>query len=73
MSRLLLCLVLAALALSQDAPLTRVPLRLMVVDSSSEAEAALQKLNGGADFAVLAREKSVDPTSVDGGLMARNA
>jgi hypothetical protein len=46
-----------------------VPLRLILVRSAAEAEKIREQLAGGFDFAVLAREKSVDPTAVDGGLM----
>jgi tetratricopeptide (TPR) repeat protein len=42
---------------------------VIVVDSASEAQKLLDKLKGGADFAVLAREKSTDATSLDGGYM----
>src|SRR5258708_6361067 len=44
-------------------------LRLIVVNSASEAESLLAQLKAGADFAVLAREKSVDATSIDGGML----
>src|SRR5579863_1773646 len=50
---------------AQDA----IPLRMIVVGSAGEAETIQQQLKGGADFAVLAREKSVDATAIDGGLM----
>jgi tetratricopeptide (TPR) repeat protein len=46
-----------------------IPLRMIVVSSAGEAETIQQQLKTGADFAVLAREKSVDATAVDGGLM----
>jgi VCBS repeat protein/PPIC-type peptidyl-prolyl cis-trans isomerase-like protein/ASPIC/UnbV protein len=60
---------LAVLALGQEAPPTPVPLRLVVVNSAAEAAKIRQQLESGADFAVLAREKSIDATSVDGGLL----
>src|SRR5579871_2768800 len=63
--------VVALLALGQDPPQPAVPLRLLVVNSAAEAETILKQLQKGADFAVLAREKSVDPTSVDGGLLGK--
>ncbi len=53
----------------QDASANTIPLRLIVVNSAAEADKLLGQLNGGADFAVLAREKSVDATSVDGGFL----
>ena len=60
----------ALVAFSQTAP-SPVVLRLIVVDSESEAGKILEQLRAGADFAVLAREKSVDATSVDGGLLGK--
>jgi hypothetical protein len=46
-----------------------VPLRILVVSSAAEAGTLHQRLADGADFAVLARGNSIDPTSVDGGLL----
>jgi tetratricopeptide (TPR) repeat protein len=70
MSRVLIWSSLAALLVySQETPSGAVPLRLIVVNSAAEAGAILERLKNGADFAVLAREKSVDATSVDGGLL----
>jgi hypothetical protein len=48
-----------------------VPVRLVVVDSAGEAERILKQLRNGADFAVLAREKSTDATAVDGGYLGK--
>ncbi len=48
-----------------------IPVRLIVLSSDQEAQATLDRLKGGDDFAVLAREKSVDPTSVDGGFLGK--
>jgi len=66
---------IAALALalfSQDAKSpSSVPVRMIVTDSAADAESILDQLRTGADFAVLAAEKSTDPTSVDGGLLGR--
>ncbi|HUB80754.1 MAG TPA: FG-GAP-like repeat-containing protein [Bryobacteraceae bacterium] len=68
MSRLLFWFFAAALfAPGQDQ--TGVPLRLIVVNSAAQAESIRTQLQKGADFAVLAREKSVDATSIDGGLL----
>ena len=50
---------------SADAP----ALRIIVVSSAAEADKILEKLKGGADFARLARQKSSDATSIDGGLL----
>jgi FG-GAP-like repeat/ASPIC and UnbV/PPIC-type PPIASE domain len=46
-----------------------VAVRLIVVNSLDEAERILTELKGGADFALLAREKSTDATSIDGGFL----
>ena len=47
-----------------------ISLRMIVVATPEEAARVQVELKGGADFAVLAREKSIDATAVDGGLMA---
>jgi|SRR5580658_965236 tetratricopeptide (TPR) repeat protein len=61
----------AAGVLLADAVAATVAVRLLVVDSASEAERSLQQLKNGADFAVLAREKSTDATAIDGGFLGR--
>ncbi len=43
--------------------------RLLVVNSSEEAERMLTRLKNGFDFAVLARENSTDATAADGGFL----
>src|SRR5580704_7865979 len=48
-----------------------VPVRLIVLNSSGDARAVLDRLKAGDDFAVLAREKSADPTSADGGFLGK--
>jgi len=53
----------------QDAPPKTIPVRVIIVGSAADAGKILEQLKSGADFAVLAREKSVDATSVDGGFM----
>src|ERR1017187_3359973 len=53
----------------QDASPATIPLRLIVVNSAAEAEKLQEQLKSGADFAVMAREKSVDATSLDGGFL----
>jgi tetratricopeptide (TPR) repeat protein len=61
-------LALSGLAVSRpppDAPL----LRIIVVSSAAEAEKILEQLKAGADFAQLARQKSSDATSIDGGFL----
>jgi peptidyl-prolyl cis-trans isomerase C len=41
--------------------------RHILVESEDEAKAILDQIKGGADFATLAKEKSKDPGSADGG------
>ncbi|HXB70666.1 MAG TPA: FG-GAP-like repeat-containing protein [Candidatus Acidoferrales bacterium] len=53
----------------QDTSPNTIPLRLIVVNSATQAGQILEALNSGADFAVMAREKSVDATSLDGGFL----
>jgi tetratricopeptide (TPR) repeat protein len=48
---------------------TPVPVRLIVLNSETEAQAVFARLRKGDDFAVVAREKSVDATSADGGFL----
>ncbi len=48
-----------------------VALRLIVLNSADEAAKIHSELEKGADFAVLAREKSVDATAVDGGMLGK--
>src|SRR5436305_2085955 len=54
---------------SQDTSPATVPLRLIVVNSAAAAQKLRDQLGHGADFAVLARENSVDATSLDGGFL----
>ncbi len=48
-----------------------IPVRLIVLNSADDAQATLDRLKAGDDFAVLAREKSVDATSIDGGFLGK--
>ena len=48
-----------------------IPVRLIIVNSAEDARAIEDRLKAGADFAVLAREKSVDATSGDGGFLGK--
>jgi tetratricopeptide (TPR) repeat protein len=45
--------------------------QVIVVESASQAETILQQLRNGADFAMLAKQKSIDPTAAIGGYMGR--
>jgi tetratricopeptide (TPR) repeat protein len=60
----------SGLVLAQDSSQVE-ELRIIVVDSASKADQVLQRLKSGEDFASLAREVSIDPTSSDGGSMGR--
>ena len=72
MSRVLFCLLaLVLFAPGQEQTSTGIPLRLLVLNSAEEAARVRVELEKGADFAVLAREKSVDATSLDGGLLGK--
>jgi tetratricopeptide (TPR) repeat protein len=48
-----------------------IPVRLIVVNSAEDAQAIEDRLKAGADFSVLAREKSIDATSGDGGFLGK--
>lgn len=61
---------LASHAGAQDAPDT-LDLGIIVSPTLQEAQAVLQQLNGGSDFSVLAKEKSIDASAVDGGYLGR--
>jgi hypothetical protein len=72
MSRALFCLLaLVFFVLGQEQTSTAIPVRLLVLNSAEEAARVRAELEKGADFAVLAREKSVDATSLDGGLLGK--
>ncbi|HTW80429.1 MAG TPA: FG-GAP-like repeat-containing protein [Terracidiphilus sp.] len=42
---------------------------IIVTATRTQADEVLQRLNAGMDFAVLAKERSIDPTSSDGGYL----
>ena len=46
-------------------------LGIIVMPTQASAEAVLKELNAGADFSVVAKEKSTDATSVDGGYLGK--
>jgi tetratricopeptide (TPR) repeat protein len=73
MSRVLFCLLaLVFFAPGQErTSTTSIPLRLLVLNSAEEAARVRAELEKGVDFGVLAREKSVDATSLDGGLLGK--
>jgi tetratricopeptide (TPR) repeat protein len=55
----------------QDEAPAAVALRIIVVNSAAEAQTILARLKQGEDFAALAKEKSIDATSVEGGDMGK--
>jgi hypothetical protein len=57
--------------LSGQTPSPTLILRIIVVDSPSEAKQILDRLRDGADFAVLAKEKSTDASANDGGYIGK--
>jgi tetratricopeptide (TPR) repeat protein len=57
----------AAQSSTQETP----EIRIIVVESQSEAQQIVKRLQAGEDFATLAREKSIDPSSSNGGSLGR--
>src|SRR6476660_1094855 len=72
-SRVLFALLLALVvfALGQEQTSNGIPLRILVLNSCEEAARVRAELEKGADFGVLARQKSVDAKSLDGGLLGK--
>jgi len=66
---LLLALSVAASPAQQPEASRQVNAGIMVLSSEKQADAALTQLRAGADFSVLAKERSIDPTANDGGSM----
>jgi len=68
-SALLLLTVISALpVVAQEGGVPpQLDLGIIVMPTQVGAEAVLKQLNSGADFSVLAKEKSTDATAVDGG------
>ncbi len=60
-------------AAAKPAPATEVTLRVIVVTTRAQAEALRDQLAHGADFALLAKADSVDPTGKDGGYLGKIA
>lgn len=71
MSRVLLGLLLALVVFApgQVPGSGTVPVRILVMNSAEELGRVRAEIEKGVDFAVRAREKSVDATSLDGGLL----
>ncbi len=55
----------------QDTDSRPVELGIIVTSTENEAIDIQRRLNGGWDFGVLAKEMSIDPTSIDGGYMGK--
>lgn len=54
---------------AQSTSRSAVPVRIIVVESESDAQQILKRLQAGGDFAAIAKEKSIDVTAQDGGFM----
>ncbi len=59
--------------IAQPPPNDHVTVRMIVVGSADEAAQVVQRLTNGADFAVLAKSLSIDPTADSGGWLGRVA
>ena len=60
---------LLSVGAGQMTPPGAVPLRVIIVPTQAEAAQVLEQLKSGADFSVMARLRSKDPTAADGGYM----
>jgi hypothetical protein len=67
----LACVTAGILGYARDDTGNSVWLRLIVVSSPDDAQHLADQLRGGADFAALARARSVDATAIDGGFLGR--
>src|SRR5437763_16080911 len=65
------CLILSVRGSGQSPSQPPPEIRIIGVDSQSEAEQSLKLLKAGEDFATLAREKSIAPSAADGGSRGR--
>src|SRR5262245_12429983 len=61
----------AAIVIAQGPPSDVTSLQILVVSSAEEAEQLRAQVAAGADFADVARQKSVDPTGREGGHLGR--
>ena len=66
-------LLVAATMIAQPPPNDHVTVRMIVVGSADEAAQVVQRLTNGADFAVLAKSLSIDPSADSGGWLGRVA
>src|SRR6266536_5873506 len=65
------CLLVPVQGAGQVSAQSTPEIRIIVVDSQSEASQILKRLQAGEDFAIMAREKSIDPSSGNGGSLGR--
>jgi len=70
-SAIVCSLALVAGQVSPGPPSDVTALQILVSPTAEEAEQVRAQVNAGADFAALAREKSVDPTGRDGGHLGK--
>ena len=61
----------ASASASQAEPSARISIRIIVVDSLTEAERIREELKKGADFGTLASKVSIDPTGKQGGSLGK--
>jgi tetratricopeptide (TPR) repeat protein len=72
LSLLLLTVISALPSVAQEGGVSaQLDLGIIVMPTQAGAEAVLKQLNAGADFSVLAKEKSTDATAVDGGYLGK--
>ena len=65
------CLALCWFASVAASETISVPVRIIVVPTREEAVYILEQLGKGADFAAIARDKSIDSTAAEGGYMGK--
>jgi tetratricopeptide (TPR) repeat protein len=65
------CACASAHPAGQDSPSREVPLQIIVVPSSEQAQRVVDRLKHGEDFAKIAREVSTDATAAAGGFMGK--
>jgi len=59
------------LAVQQEGNSPSLELGIIVTSTVEQAQSVIKEFKAGADFRVLAKEKSIDPTADDGGYMGR--
>jgi tetratricopeptide (TPR) repeat protein len=68
---LIFALLLASANIAGQERSSALEIRIIVVGSETQAEQLLKRLQGGEDFAALARQHSIDPSAGDGGSMGK--